>query len=182
MIRSELVIPKVWRSELKGVGLFLFFSVLAIFLTNTFPGSVIVGRLFTIGGYTLVLALPLWWFIPFVTLMNSIIRIYDVRFVIDNRGIESRVGILSLQRGLIRLRYEDIRSIRLEQTLLERLLDIGDVEISTAATGGVEIVFQGIAAPEEVQDMLQRERDSRQKRAGQGNQRSIGVAQGRVNA
>jgi uncharacterized membrane protein YdbT with pleckstrin-like domain len=165
MIRSELVIPKVWRSEIKGVCLFLFFSVLSVFLSSTFPGSIITGRLFSIGSFSLILSLPLFWFLPFMTLMVTIVRIYDVRYAVDSRGIEAKTGILSMHQRITRVRYEDIRSIELEQTLLGRMLDIGDVEISTAATGAVEIVFQGIAAPEEVQDMLQRERDSRQKAA-----------------
>lgn len=182
MIRSELVIPKVWRSELKGVCLFLFCSVLSVFLSATFPGSIITGKLFAIGSVTLVLSLPLFWFIPFITILFTIIRIYNVRYVIDSRGIESKTGILSMHQRITRVRYEDIRSIELEQTLLERMMDIGDVEISTAATGAVEIIFQGIAAPQEVQDMLQRERDSRQRATARANNRPAQDTNTRVNA
>ena len=183
MIRSELVIPKVWRSEIKGVCLFLFFSVLSVWLSSTFPGSIITGKLFSIGSTTLMLSLPLYWFIPFLTIMFTIVRIYNVRYVIDNRGIEAKTGILSMHQRITRVRYEDIRSIELEQTLLERMLDIGDVEISTAATGAVEIIFQGIAAPQEVQDMLQRERDSRQKAIARSNAKLMqGSSEERANA
>jgi uncharacterized membrane protein YdbT with pleckstrin-like domain len=163
MIKSELVIPKVWRSEIKGITLFIFFSLLSIYLTNLFPGSVIEGPLFDVGKYTLFMTLPLYWFIPFITMMYSIIKIYDVRYTIDDHGVETRIGILSLHQRITRVRYEDIRSIEIKHSLIERILDIGNVEISTAATSGVEIVLSGVAAPEEIQFMLQRERDSRQK-------------------
>ncbi len=163
MIRSELIIPKVWRSELRGVILFLVFCILSLFLTAEFPGSVIKGKLFDIGNSAMMLDLPLWWFIPFGALIRLVFRIYNVRYSVDSRGVEARVGILALHQRVTRVRYEDIRSIELEQSILERILDVGSLEISTAATGTVEIIFQGVAAPHEVQDMLQRERDSRQQ-------------------
>jgi len=37
--------------------------------------------------------------------------------------------------------------------------------VGTAATGTLEITLKGIAAPEEVLEMIQRERDNRQKTA-----------------
>ena len=57
------------------------------------------------------------------------------------------------------MRFDDIRSAETDQTILERLLNVGDVEVGTAATSEIEIVFAGVAAPQEVQDMIQRERD-----------------------
>jgi uncharacterized membrane protein YdbT with pleckstrin-like domain len=163
MIKSEVVIPKVWRSELKSLSLFLFFSVLAVSLSREFPGSVLTAPVWDFGNTRLFLTLPMWWFLPFLTLMTSIIRIYDVRHRIDARGLESRIGILSLQQRITRVRYEDIRNIEIEQTLLERILDIGRLEVSTSGTDGVEITLEGIAAPNEVRGVLERERDSRQK-------------------
>lgn len=163
MIRSQLVIPKVWRSELKGLVVFLLTSGMSVYLSAHFPGSILEGKFFTFLGYTFYLTLPLWSLLPFFVLTFSIFRIYNVRFVVDEHGIEARVGILSFHQRITRLRYEDIRSIEIEHSLIERALDIGDVEVSTASTGDVEIVLQGVAAPEEVQDMLQRERMSRQR-------------------
>jgi uncharacterized membrane protein YdbT with pleckstrin-like domain len=163
MVKTELVIPKTWRSELNGLLLFLFFCVLSVTLTQHFPGSIIVGPLFSIWSYNINLHLPLWWFLPFVVFVFTTVRIYNVRYIIDSRGVEARVGILSLNQRITRVRYEDIRSVETEQTLIGRALDIGLVEISTAATGSVEIILEGIASPKEVQDMLQRERETRQK-------------------
>ena len=88
-------------------------------------------------------------------------RIYDVLYTVDAKGIQARVGILSLHQRVIRVRYEDIRTVETEQTLLERFLDVGDVEIATAATGSVEIVLNGVAAPHEIRKMVQAERDRR---------------------
>ena len=167
-MKKETVIAKVWRSELKLLSAFVFFSILSVLAFSEFHGNRLLfptAPLFTIGSTTIYARLPLLWFVPFLTLGFAAYRIYDVRYSIDGQGIEARVGILSLKQSITRVRYEDIRSIETEQTLLDRLLDTGTVEISTAATGQVEIRLAGISAPEEVQNMLQRERDSRQKAA-----------------
>lgn len=134
-------------------------------LSHLFPQTVIVGPLITLLGAEIVLFLPLLWFIPAGILMAAIINIYDVRFIVDTRGIETRVGILGLNQRIVRVRYEDIRSVEVAQTLWDRVLDIGTVQVGTAATGGVEVEFSGVAAPHEIQKMIQSERDKRQRLA-----------------
>jgi len=164
MINTKLVIPKVWRSELKKIALFIIFSLLSAVLSVKFPISVIEGEIFPIGDKDLYFSLPiLWFFMPFLVLLYAIYSIYNVKYAIDNNGVEARVGVLSLNLKASKIRYEDIRNVNIRQTILERFLDIGDVEISTAATGSIELILSGVAAPDEIQDMLQRERESRQK-------------------
>ena len=163
MSERALIIPKVWRSEAKILGVFLAVSLISIILSHQFPGSIITGQVIALGDYALELSLPLFWLAPLVVLMLAIARLYDVRYQIDDMGLECRVGILSLHQHIVRIRYEDVRSVELEQTLFDRLLDTGDVYISTAANAGVEVVFSGVSAPKEVQEMIQRERDRRQK-------------------
>ncbi|MCB0330944.1 MAG: PH domain-containing protein [Bdellovibrionales bacterium] len=165
MSRSDTAIylPRTWRSEIITVVVFVVMSFLAVFLSHLFPWSVIEGELFPLGESSLRMHLPLFWFIPFLTIGSAMYRIYNVRYVLSERGIEAEVGILALQRRLIRVWFEDIRSVQIRQTLLNRLLGVGDIEISTAATGSIEVILRGISAPGEVQEMVQRERDKRQK-------------------
>jgi len=163
MAKTGVVIPKTWRSELNRTILFFILLVLSIAFSRWYPGSVITGELISFRGHQLMLSLPLFWLIPACSLGNVLMRIYNVRYVVDGRGIETRVGILAMNQRISRVRYQDIRSVETEQTVIERALDIGKVFIGTAATGAIEIVFDGIAAPKEVQDMIQRERDRRQK-------------------
>ena len=178
MITKDIVIAKTWRSELSRVGLFIVLSIVSIFLTKQFPGSVITGPLFSIGETQVILSLPLFWFLPAYAAFSAIYRIYNVRYSVDGRGIEAKVGILGVYQRIIRVRFEDIRSVETEQTIMERAMNIGNVEIGTAATGDIEIIFDGIAAPSEVQDMIQNERDRRQKLA----RRQFSQVQEQVNA
>ncbi|MCB0310706.1 MAG: PH domain-containing protein [Bdellovibrionales bacterium] len=158
---SLVLIPKVWRSELARIGLVLLFCILSPLLSSWIPASVVSGRLFSIGSYTFNATLPLFWFLPFGALLDAVFQIYNVRYVIDSRSIEVRTGVLSLKQIITRVRYVDIRSIESDQTLVQRALDIGDLQIGTAATAGVEIVMRGIDAPNEVREVIQRERDRR---------------------
>ncbi|RMG44027.1 MAG: PH domain-containing protein [Candidatus Dadabacteria bacterium] len=167
MIKGAIVIPRVWRAELSNVAMFVVFSILSIVLSRQYPWSVISGHLFTIGNSAFYLNLPLFWFLPLFPIGKAIYQIYNVKYIVDSRGVELRVGILSLRQRVVRVRYEDIRIVEKEQTISERILDIGTVEIGTAATGSIEIIFSGVAAPQEVQDMIQSERDRRQKLARQ---------------
>jgi len=163
-IQEKVVVPKTWRSELLRLGVFGVFSVMSLYLTSRFPGSIITGEIVTLGSWTLSLSLPLFWFLPALVLGSAIFRIYDVRFILDGKGIETRTGILNLNQRVTRVRYEDVRGVEVHQTIIERALGIGQVEIGTAATGTKEIYFQGVAVPEEVQEMVQIERDIRQRK------------------
>lgn len=161
MVKSELVIPKVWRSEIERLALFLFFCIAAVVGSELFPSTVIEGKLITIGNYHILLRLPLLWLIfPFMCVSLAIHKIYNVRYVVDSVGVEVKEGILSLRQVVTKVRYEDIRSVEIDQGVIDRMLDIGTLEISTASTSGIECVLEGVEAPEEVRDMLNRERDA----------------------
>lgn len=173
MANGEIVIPKTWRSEMVRVVIFLILCITSVLLSKAFPGSVIRGRLLTVFGHTLYLSLPLFWLIPFGALVDVCVRIFNVRYVVDAQGIEARQGILSLNQTITRVRYEDVRSVEIDQSLLDRILNIGVVAISTAGTDGVEVVFQGVAAPREIQLMLQAERDRRERTRAKDQPRSL---------
>ncbi len=49
---------------------------------------------------------------------------------------------------------------------------MGTVELGTAASSGLEMVFTGIANPVQVQRLIQAERDARIKKANRGNRNS----------
>ncbi len=160
---GSISIPKVWRSEVGGLAIYLVLSGLAIVLSERFPGSIIRGNVIAFELTALELRLPVFWLLPLTACFVLIFRMYNVRYVADSRGIESVSGVLSLKQRITRVRYEDIRSIETDQTVLERMLDIGTVEVGTAATSGIELVLVGVSAPKEIRDMFQAERDKRDR-------------------
>lgn len=163
MVRSELVIPKVWRSEIEGIALFFLFSVIAIVLSRQFESTIFTGKLFEMGSKTYYLSFPLLSLIPLFFLFTSMFRIYNVRYSVDKAGVKARIGVISIKETEYSVRYEDIRAINFQRTIIEKMLDIGKVEISSAASSDVELTLEGVAFPIDIKRMLERERDKRQK-------------------
>ena len=163
MINSEITIRRVWRSQIKRIVIYLVLSIASVVLSRQIPGSIIQGKLIDIGSLHLYLSLPLFSLLPLIALFSLVVPIYDAYLLIDNRGIEMTSGILSLNLVTNRVRFEDIRGIELEQKLIERALNVGTIGIGSAATDGIEILMPGVGAPRDLQEMIQAERDARQK-------------------
>jgi hypothetical protein len=68
-------------------------------------------------------------------------------------------GLVRLERGLFSKCYRefmirDIRAIDIDQSFLARLVDIGDLNISTAATVDAAEKIQGIPHPKAIRDLI----------------------------
>ena len=163
MKKKEILIPRDWRSEFCTIIFFFIASIVSIFLSDNFPNTILNQKVPLSDSIALDISVPLLWLIPFFTFIIMVVRIYNVRYSLNATGIEAIEGRISFWQKSAIIKYEDIRAISANQSLLERVLDIGRVTIGTAATGGVEIYLDGIASPKEVQDLIRRERDARSK-------------------
>ena len=160
--RQEIVIAKAWRSELKLLIAVAISSIACVVLSHYFPGSILTSKLLSLDNDRAVfLSLPVFWLIPLTLALMATYDRYNVRYVLDERGIETREGRLSLNQKINRIRFEDIRSIEIKQSLFDRILGIGQLEIGTSGTGGIEICIEGVGAPREIQELIQNERDRR---------------------
>ncbi|HYA36961.1 MAG TPA: PH domain-containing protein [Candidatus Methylomirabilis sp.] len=81
-------------------------------------------------------------------------RHYVWRFRMDVNNVESQEGLIARKVRSIRVR--DLRNINVNQTLAQRLLGIGNVEFSSSAGSGVEVVFFGVSRPMRVKALAQR--------------------------
>lgn len=146
-----------WRSQIGNLFLFLVTSLITISASNWVSGTVIKGELFSFNGTSYQLYLPLLIFLPGLILVKILVRIYDSAYIIDGRGVEAQIGIVSLMLRQPRLRFEDIRGVEPSQTIIERILTIGHLEIGSAMKEDVEIVMEGISDPRAVQLFLSEE-------------------------
>lgn len=80
-------------------------------------------------------------------------RHFSWRFTIANGVIESRHGLVA--REVRSVRVEDVRGINVKQTVWQRLLNLGDIEFSSAASDDAEVVFTGISSPLKVKNEIQ---------------------------
>lgn len=150
-----------WRSQLMNLLGFFVLCGLCILLSKAVPALVIPGKLFTINGVTLFLYFPLLSLIPLYLLGKILIRVYDAKYIIDEGGVEAQIGLVSFNLRQPRLRWEDIRGSEPQQTLGERVLNIGTVMVGSAMTQDVEIVMTGVASPRAIQLLIQGERERR---------------------
>jgi uncharacterized membrane protein YdbT with pleckstrin-like domain len=81
-------------------------------------------------------------------------RRYCWRYTIDADTIESRQGIIARKVRSIRVR--DLRNINVRQSLVQRVLVVGDVEFSSAGGGDIEVAFFGVSDPMAVKALAQR--------------------------
>lgn len=63
-------------------------------------------------------------------------------------GVEARLGIIAHQT--VGLRFQDIRSMSIKQSLIERFLNVGLLEFASAGTDGVPVRFNKVANPAKV--------------------------------
>lgn len=163
---AEIAIPKVWRSEARLALMYIITSFMSIYLSYLLPWTIVVGKLFTLGETQVMLHLPLLWFVPIGFLGTAVFRLYDVSYLIDTDGIEAKIGLLNFRKRTVRVRFEDIRSVKTHQDLIGRLFDIGRIEIRTAATSDLEIFLDGVSAPLEIHSMIESEKAQRQHLTG----------------
>jgi uncharacterized membrane protein YdbT with pleckstrin-like domain len=76
------------------------------------------------------------------------------RYLIDGEIIESREGVIARKVRSIRVR--DLRNINVNQTLMQRILNVGDVEFSSAGGSGIEVTFRGVSDPLQVKALAHR--------------------------
>jgi len=67
------------------------------------------------------------------------------RFELRGGRVSQRYGIIARNEQSVRL--NDLRSIELDQSLVQRLLSIGDIAFYSAGSANAEVAFFGIQAP-----------------------------------
>lgn len=160
---DKVVIRKSWRSESISLLLVVILGFFSNQLSTLVPFMSMKIELFNAFGETTYLMVSPIWLIPIGIFLKVVIARYDVRYVLDEKGIEARVGIMSVTQRVNRIRYEDIRGVNSKQTVLGRILNYGTVEIDTPATEGVEIIMKGVASPAMIKEVVLNEQNVREE-------------------
>jgi len=95
--------------------------------------------------YLLFFWLLVPWLIAWIKRSSVVLRVYPGRMTLE-RGIFSKC-----YRELF---VRDIRSIDIDQSFLARLVNIGDLTISTAATADATEQVEGVPNPQRIRDLV----------------------------
>lgn len=83
-----------------------------------------------------------------LTVLAGFIKRVATRYTITNRRLNIKRGIIS--REIQETRLERVQNVNYTQTVYQRVMQIGDVDFDTAASGDFDFTFDGVAQPEQV--------------------------------
>jgi uncharacterized membrane protein YdbT with pleckstrin-like domain len=75
-------------------------------------------------------------------------------YMITNRRLHIKRGIIS--RDIQETRLERVQNVNYSQSIIQRALQIGDVDFDTAAGDDYNFIFAGVAQPEKVVERVDR--------------------------
>jgi uncharacterized membrane protein YdbT with pleckstrin-like domain len=87
-----------------------------------------------------------------VTILAGFVMRVATSYTITDRRLHIKRGIVS--RTIQETRLERVQNVNYTQTVLQRLLQIGDVDFDTAAGDDYNFVFTGVAEPGDVVHMV----------------------------
>jgi len=138
-----------WRNYLlgwisSGIALLGGSSLILGFLK---PADQIQGEdalIYMFGGILVIsMVLSILW-----SILDRICRNYTI----TNKRVTLQYGILNRKNSKVDIL--DIRNVTSSQSVVELILGIGKVGISSAGTGGVEITFKGIDKPRSLEQLI----------------------------
>jgi uncharacterized membrane protein YdbT with pleckstrin-like domain len=83
-----------------------------------------------------------------ITILAGFIKRVATVYTITDRRLNIKVGIVS--RKVQETRLQRVQNVNYNQGVYERIMQIGDVEFTTAGTDESNFVFAGVAQPEQV--------------------------------
>jgi uncharacterized membrane protein YdbT with pleckstrin-like domain len=83
-----------------------------------------------------------------ITILVGFIKRVATVYTITDRRLNIKVGIIA--RKVQETRLQRVQNVNYNQGVYERIMQIGDVEFTTAGTDESNFVFAGVAQPEEV--------------------------------
>ena len=83
-----------------------------------------------------------------ITILVGFVKRVATVYTITDRRLNIKVGIIA--RKVQETRLQRVQNVNFNQGVYERVMQIGDVEFTTAGTDESNFVFAGVAQPEEV--------------------------------
>lgn len=100
-----------------------------------------------------------------LAVLKSTYGYYANRYQISPAILETTAGIIA--QDVKRIEYRHIRSVNVSRGVIERILGIGNVEVSTAATDGGDLILFGVANPLRVQEEIERRKHRQRNTRGE---------------
>ena len=129
-----------WRAilgfYLKGIGVAVVLGAIAYFADGT------------------GLALGVCAVVVGITVLAGFIKRVATTYTISDRRLNIKRGVVA--RKVQETRLERVQNVNFQQSVYQRVMQIGDVDFDTAAGDDYNFVFAGVSEPEEVVEQVDR--------------------------
>jgi uncharacterized membrane protein YdbT with pleckstrin-like domain len=99
-----------------------------------------------------------------LVLIVGYLKRLGTHYVVSNERLHIRRGLIS--KHIQETRLERVQNVNTNQSVIERILQIGTVDFDTAGTGDSDFAFKGVGQPEKVVAAVDRaHRDAQQQAA-----------------
>jgi uncharacterized membrane protein YdbT with pleckstrin-like domain len=144
-------------------------AILGFYLKGILLAAIVgvIAKLFGAGSATVFLIVLV---IIALTVLLGFVRRVATTYTITDRRLHIKRGLIS--REIQETRLERVQNVNYNQSLYQRVMQIGDVDFDTAGTSDYDFIFAGVAEPGEVVQAVDRATG-----AGAGGAHGLGEAQ-----
>lgn len=143
---SSIVICPSWRSLPGHMIGFAALCYMAVKLSAAFPIFVLQQK-FPVGGYTLVLSLPVFILPAAAILAHGFFRIYDQYALMDNEHLTLHTGVLSFNHEVSVMETASMLVVLIKRSPIDALLGVGTVCVGRFSRKAMEMELPGVSSP-----------------------------------
>jgi uncharacterized membrane protein YdbT with pleckstrin-like domain len=102
----------------------------------------------------LIIGVPMIAFagLGLLVMAGAYLNVKNTSFLVTNEGLYRKTGILS--RSVQKIGFDKVQNISFSQGVLGNYFGYGNIEVSTAGGSGVEMRFNSIDNPREVENII----------------------------
>lgn len=123
------------RAEWPRMAAFLAASVFAIYLTVLNPNSFIG-------------IVPMFVFLPLSILAVIMHKRFNSKYTLSKSHVTCVTGLFSWKHSRIRLGYDQLKAIEVEKNVIDRILNTGNIRLSTAMFDQPEVTLKRLHNPQ----------------------------------
>lgn len=140
----------------------LLILVTALSIYGTYKWSFAFQEIFQLAGISV--KLPLFGIFPLFVGGILAHRVMNEKLIFHPDYLLFREGVLSWRETSSRIEYQWIREINIKQNLLQKILNVGELMVSTVATQiASEVTMPGVRDPRRVKDEIYRRMEAAKK-------------------
>lgn len=153
---NNVVVYRSFRSEWLQIVLVIL-SLLAIsMLAYTLPKTLIKISLGSIFGLKLGLVIPILILVPIFMVLRSVYSVFNTRYVLGMTSIIKIEGVLSPSSSSTELYYSNVRAMKIQRGMIQRMLGVGNLIIGDLFAGDADIVMEGVSNPVQYKGIVER--------------------------